>query len=66
MSGLTIEQLEITVRTYNCLKRKGINYTDQLVCMTEKDLLTIPKFGKTSLKDLIKALGKYDIALKVE
>lgn len=55
-----IDELELSVRSYNCLKNENINYIGDLVVKTENDMLKLPNFGKKSLnelKDNLKALG---------
>lgn len=55
-----IDELELSVRSYNCLKNENINYIGDLVIKTENDMLKLPNFGKKSLnelKDNLKALG---------
>src|SRR5207247_1771643 len=46
--ALPIEELDLTVRSYNCLKRAGINSVGELIGRTEADLLDIRKFGQKS------------------
>jgi DNA-directed RNA polymerase subunit alpha len=55
-----IEELEIGVRAYNCLKRAGIQTVGDLVQRSESELNAIPNFGKRStdeVKDALNALG---------
>lgn len=64
-----VEELGVSVRTYNCLKNANIQTIGELVVSTEEDLLRTKNFGRTSLneiKDLLASLGyslgmKYDI-----
>jgi DNA-directed RNA polymerase subunit alpha len=56
----SIEELELSVRAYNCLKREGINTIDKLLEYSEEELLDIRNFGQKSfqeVKDKIKELG---------
>jgi DNA-directed RNA polymerase subunit alpha len=56
----SIEELELSVRAYNCLKREGIDTVEKLLEYTEDDLLDIRNFGQKSIqevKDKIKELG---------
>ena len=56
----TIEELELSVRAYNCLKREGIDTVEKLLDYTENELLNIRNFGQKSIqevKDKIKELG---------
>jgi len=55
-----IEELDLTVRSYNCLKRQGVNTIGQLTECSEADLLNIRNFGAKSIeevKDKLQALG---------
>ena len=49
---MPIEQLNLSVRTYNCLKRSGINRLGQILEMKEEDLLKVKNFGQKSLQEL--------------
>jgi len=56
----SIEELELSVRAYNCLKREGVDTIEKLLEYTEDELLDIRNFGQKSIqevKDKIKALG---------
>lgn len=56
----SIEELELSVRAYNCLKREGINSVEKLLEYSEDELLDIRNFGQKSIqevKDKIKELG---------
>ena len=63
---IRIEELGLTERSRNCLKRAGINTIAQLVNATERDLTSITNFGATSLKDVTDRLGERGLALRVE
>lgn len=55
-----IEELDLSVRSYNCLKRQGVNTIGQLIECTEQDLLNIRNFGAKSIeevKDKLQAMG---------
>ncbi|MBM3500786.1 MAG: DNA-directed RNA polymerase subunit alpha [Armatimonadetes bacterium] len=67
VSGLLqapIENLDFSVRTYNCLKKEKIDTLGILVEQTEEDLLAIRNFGKRSLQEVIDKLADMDLALK--
>ena len=49
---MPIEELDLTVRAYNCLKRSGITKVGQILGMTEEDLLAVRNFGEKSLNEL--------------
>ena len=61
-----IEDLGLTERARNCLKRAGINSIGELVNCSEKDLLSITNFGQTSLKDDNERLDERGLALRTE
>ncbi|MFQ6130826.1 MAG: DNA-directed RNA polymerase subunit alpha [Armatimonadota bacterium] len=59
-----IEDLDFSVRTYNCLKKEQINTLGELVEYAEDDLLSIRNFGKRSLAEVVEKLGQFDLCLK--
>ncbi len=56
MDDILIEELELGVRSYNCLKRAGIQTVGDLVSKTEGELNAIPNFGKKSIDEVIETL----------
>ena len=62
--GFYIEELDFSVRTYNCLKRYGINNLYELQNMTIKDLMKVRNLGKKSLKEIKNKLLEMGIELK--
>ena len=61
---IPVEDLELGVRAYNCLKRQGVNTVAQLVQLTEDDLLRIRNFGAKSTEEVKERLAKMDLSLK--
>ena len=61
-----IEELELGVRSYNCLKREGIQTIGDLVSKTEAELLNIPNFGKKSIDEVKEKLESRGLALRGE
>ena len=61
-----IEELELGVRSYNCLKREGIQTIGDLVSKTEAELLNIPNFGKKSIDEVKEKLTERGLALRGE
>jgi DNA-directed RNA polymerase alpha subunit len=59
-----IENLELTVRSTNCLKEENIHYIGDLVERNESNLLRIPKLGRKSLKEIKALLAERGLALK--
>lgn len=61
--GTPIENLELSVRCYNRLKRAGIHTLGDLSESSERDLISLPHFGDRSLQEVISALERYDLKL---
>jgi DNA-directed RNA polymerase subunit alpha len=59
-----IEQLDMTVRSYNCLKREGIHTVGELITRSEADLLDIRNFGAKSIDEVKVKLVSLGLALK--
>src|SRR5207249_6614448 len=57
MENFPIEELELGVRSYNCLKRVGIETIGDLVVKTESELAAIPNFGKKSVEEVKETLS---------
>ena len=62
--ALPIEELDLTVRSYNCLKREGINTVGELIGRTEADLLDIRNFGQKSIDEVKMKLAGMGLGLK--
>ncbi len=62
--ALPIEDLDLTVRSYNCLKREGIHTVGELVGRSEADLLDIRNFGAKSIDEVKAKLASMSLALK--
>jgi len=58
------DELELSIRTYNCLKREGINNLAELCRKTEKDLMKIRNMGRKSLEEILEALKERGLHLK--
>lgn len=58
-----IDQLELSVRTYNCLKNEGIRFIGELVQRTEAELLYTPNFGRRSLSEIKEVLAQIGLSL---
>ena len=50
---MTIEELDLSVRSYNCLKRAGINTVEDLINKTEEDMMKVRNLGRKSLEEVI-------------
>ena len=64
MDDILIEELELGVRSYNCLKRAGIQTVGDLVAKSENELNAIPNFGKKSIDEVIETLHARGLALR--
>ncbi|NLK01869.1 MAG: DNA-directed RNA polymerase subunit alpha [Clostridiaceae bacterium] len=58
-----IEDLDFSVRTYNCLKRAGINTVGDLITRTEADMMKVRNLGKKSLEEVVLKLAEMELAL---
>ncbi len=61
MENFPIEELELGVRSYNCLKRVGIETIGDLVAKTEQELAAIPNFGKKSIEEVRETLAAHGL-----
>jgi DNA-directed RNA polymerase subunit alpha len=66
MENFPIEELELGVRSYNCLKRVGIETIGDLVTKTENELAAIPNFGKKSIEEVKETLQAHGLGLRGE
>ena len=66
MENFPIEELELGVRSYNCLKRVGIETIGDLVSKTESELAAIPNFGKKSIEEVRETLQTHGLTLRDE
>jgi DNA-directed RNA polymerase subunit alpha len=64
MENFPIEELELGVRSYNCLKRVGIETIGDLVTKTESELAAIPNFGKKSIEEVKETLAQHGLNLR--
>ncbi len=64
MENFPIEELELGVRSYNCLKRVGIETIGDLVVKSENELAAIPNFGKKSIEEVKETLAAHGLTLR--
>ena len=64
MANMMIEDLDLSVRSYNCLKRAGIQTVEELTQKTEEEMMRIRNLGKKSLKEVKDKLAELDLNLK--
>lgn len=63
---MSIEELDLSVRSFNCLKRAGINTVEELTKKTEEDMMKVRNLGKKSLEEVKAKLADYSLALRSE
>ena len=60
-----LEVMDLSVRSYNCLKRAGIHTVEDLTKKTEDDMLKVKNLGRKSLDEVIAKLNDLGLGLKV-
>ncbi len=63
---MTIEELDLSVRSFNCLKRAGINTVEDLISKTQDDMMKVRNLGHKSLEEVINKLDTMGLALASE
>ncbi|MCL2627773.1 MAG: DNA-directed RNA polymerase subunit alpha [Oscillospiraceae bacterium] len=63
---MTIEELDLSVRSFNCLKRVNINTVENLISRTEDDMIKVRNLGRKSLEEVIHKLSMMGLSLKAE
>ncbi|HAZ20174.1 MAG TPA: DNA-directed RNA polymerase subunit alpha, partial [Clostridiales bacterium] len=63
---MTIEELEMSVRSFNCLKRAGIDTVEDLTKRTAEDMIKVRNLGKKSLDEVMQKLHSLGLSLKKE
>lgn len=66
MLEMTIEELDLSVRSYNCLKRAGINTVQELTSKTESEMMKVRNLGRKSLDEVKGKLDDLDLSLREE
>ena len=61
---MTIEDLELSVRSYNCLKRAGINTVAELIDRDEEEMMKVRNLGKKSLDEVQQKLATLGLSLR--
>ena len=61
---MTIEELDLSVRSYNCLKRAGINTVEELIQRNEEDMMKVRNLGKKSLEEVVNKLAELGLSLR--
>ncbi|HJV47059.1 MAG TPA: DNA-directed RNA polymerase subunit alpha [Bacillota bacterium] len=63
---MTIEELDLSVRSYNCLKRAGINTVQELTMKSEEDMMKVRNLGRKSLEEVQEKLAELGLSLRNE
>ena len=63
---MTIEELDLSVRSFNCLKRAGINTVEDLIMKSEEDMMKVRNLGRKSLEEVIHKLESLGFGLRKE
>ena len=66
MLEMTIEELDLSVRSYNCLKRAGINTVEELTNKSEPEMMKVRNLGRKSLEEVKNKLAALDLSLRQE
>lgn len=61
---MAIEELDLSVRSYNCLKRAGINYVSELVERNEEEMMKVRNLGRKSLEEVQQKLAALELTLR--
>lgn len=61
---MTVEELDLSVRSYNCLKRAAINTVEELTQKTEEDMMKVRNLGKKSLEEVDRKLAELGLSLR--
>ena len=63
---MTIEELDLSVRSFNCLKRAGINTVEDLVSKSEDEMMKVRNLGRKSLEDVMAKLDSLGFKLNTD
>ena len=61
---MTIEELDLSVRSFNCLKRAGINTVEDLINKSQDDMMKVRNLGRKSLEEVIDKLESLGFSLQ--
>ncbi len=64
MLEMTIEELDLSVRSYNCLKRAGINTIQELTEKSEAEMIKVRNLGRKSLEEVKNKLADLELSLR--
>ena len=61
---MSIEELDLSVRSFNCLKRAGINTVEDIISHTDEDMMKVRNLGRKSLEEVISKIESLGLSLK--
>ena len=61
---MSIEELDLSVRSFNCLKRANINTVEELVQKSEEDMMKVRNLGRKSLEEVAQKLAALGLSLR--
>ena len=61
---MSIEELDLSVRSYNCLKRAGINTVEDLANKTEEEMMKVRNLGRKSLEEVLNKMAELGLSLR--
>jgi DNA-directed RNA polymerase subunit alpha len=64
--NMDLDELEISVRAYNCLKRSGINTIEDLCNLTEDDIMRVRNLGRRSFMEVLNVMKDNGLKFKIE
>jgi len=64
--AMSIEELELSVRSFNCLKRAGINTVEDIIRHSDEDMMRVRNLGRKSLEEVIAKIEALDLSLRKE
>lgn len=62
--GMSIEELDLSVRAYNCLKRHGVETVEDIIAMSEDDLMKVRNLGRRSMEEVIQKINSMGLSIK--
>ena len=63
---MTVEELDLSVRSFNCLKRANIHKVGDLIEKTEDEMMKVRNLGKKSLDEVVQKLAQFGLSLRQE
>ena len=64
--SMTIDELDLSVRSFNCLKRANINTVEDLISKTEEEMMKVRNLGRKSEEEIVNKLAMMGLSLRSE